>query len=272
MTHCCWLKTTLLNKKLIMEDVMKVLVEQLINEFVGSYKQINNTQTVWREPLIGFANSNNGLFLKIKEMIDDNYLLPHDILPEAKTVVSYFIPFTEEMVKTNKGGKIPSREWAVAYVETNILLDELAEHLISSLEEVGVKADMARFPKPGYDTKKVVSYWSQRHVAYACGLGTFGINNMLITDKGCCGRFGSIVIDAKIEPNPVLTEERCLYKINKSCMQCVEACPSNALTEKGFDRFRCYDLLTEYDKIYSDSGDTRVCGKCLACLPCSFKL
>lgn len=243
------------------QGIIKLIREYVIN---------SEYETMWEEPLIGFANSNNKLFSTYKEMIDDNYLLPKDILPEAKTVVSYFLPFTKEMVKTNYGGDIPSRDWAVAYVETNQLLGELADYLILSLKKEGIKADKAMFQAPGFDTEKIISYWSQRHVAYAAGLGTFGINNMLITDKGCCGRFGSIVIDKEIESNSVLTTERCIYKNNGSCKKCIEACPSKALTDEGFDRHKCYELVQKYDKMFPDLGESEVCGKCLAYVPCSF--
>lgn len=250
---------------------MKAKIEQAIKSFVIEYKEKNNTVTQWREPLVGFADCSNELFYKYKHMIDENYLLPQDILPEAKTAVAYFIPFTEELVKTNYGGSIPSRDWAVAYVETNKLLNDLGEYLIEELGKIGVKANMARFSSPGFNTDKVISYWSHRHVAYAAGLGSFGINNMLITDKGCCGRFGSIVINYYIKPNDILRDEACLYKINGTCKKCVEACPSKALTTEGFDRHKCYELLLEYDKMFNDMELSEVCGKCLAMVPCSFK-
>ena len=49
-----------------------------------------------------------------------------------------------------------------------------------------------------FDEAKLVSYWSQKHVAYMAGLGKFGLHHMIITEKGCCGRLGSIVTNAKI--------------------------------------------------------------------------
>ncbi len=215
----------------------------MIIDLVREYKNNNNTFTQWQEPLVGFADSENALFYLYREMIDENHLIPKDILPGAKTVVSYFIPFTEKLVRTNYKGDAPSREWAVAYSETNKLLKSLGEYLIEKLDKIGAGANMARFDDPGFDTNKVISYWSQRHIAYAAGLGTFGLNNMLITDKGCCGRFGSIVTDIVIEPDAVITKERCLYKYSSTCKKCVEACPSKALTVNGFDRHKCYELL-----------------------------
>ena len=38
----------------------------------------------------------------------------------------------------------------------------------------------------------IASDWSERHAAYAAGLGTFGLTRALITEKGIAGRFGSL--------------------------------------------------------------------------------
>ena len=63
-------------------------------------------------------------------------------------------------------------------------------------------------------------------VARACGLlagvGTFGINHMLITETGCCGRGGSVVTDMELDPTPMLQEELCLFRRDGSCGACAK--------------------------------------------------
>lgn len=49
--------------------------------------------------------------------------------------------------------------------------------------------------KSGY-----VSRWSERHVAYISGLGTFGLSDALITPLGKAMRCGSVVARVKIQP------------------------------------------------------------------------
>lgn len=63
------------------------------------------------------------------------------------------------------------------------------------------------------DKEHIYSNWSQRHVGYIAGLGTFGLNNMLITDQGTCGRFYSLITNLPVEPDQPLQEERCLWKM-----------------------------------------------------------
>lgn len=57
-------------------------------------------------------------------------------------------------------------------------------------------------PKRGEKWQGVsyTSNWSERHVAFVCGLGTFGLSKGLITEKGIAGRLGSLIVSEKFEP------------------------------------------------------------------------
>jgi len=46
----------------------------------------------------------------------------------------------------------------------------------------------------------LASNWSQRHIAYAAGLGTFSLSDGFITPKGIAMRCGSVVCDAALSP------------------------------------------------------------------------
>jgi epoxyqueuosine reductase QueG len=56
--------------------------------------------------LVAFADADDKLFRKFKEIISKSHATPKELLPEAKTVVSYFIPFSKEIALGNVGGKI----------------------------------------------------------------------------------------------------------------------------------------------------------------------
>ena len=102
-------------------------------------------------------------------------------------------------------------------------------------------------------------------------MGTFGINNMLITEAGCCGRVGTLVTDIKLEADDRLKAENCLYKEKGTCGICVDKCQFNALTFSGYDRRKCYGICMENEEYHDDMGLTDICGKCLVGLPCSYK-
>lgn len=121
-----------------------------------------------------------------------------------------------------------------------------------------------------FDKERLLSDCSHRHAAYIAGLGTFGINNMLITEKGCAGRVGTLVTNLKLEASSRDEKENCLNKAGFNCSRCVDRCVNGSLQEDSFDRHKCYELLLENDKLRMESELTDVCGKCCVDLPCSF--
>jgi epoxyqueuosine reductase QueG len=107
-------------------------------------------------------------------------------------------------------------------------------------------------------------------VAYIAGLGTFGINNMFITEQGCCGRLGSIVTNYEFEyPPPAKLEEKCLFKRDGSCGICRQKCIIGAFDDGDFDRASCYRVCLDNAHYHEDMGVADVCGKCCVGLPCS---
>ncbi|RLC61848.1 MAG: epoxyqueuosine reductase, partial [Chloroflexi bacterium] len=101
---------------------------------------------------------------------------------------------------------------------------------------------------------------------------SFGRHHMVITDAGCAGRFGSLVLDAELPVTPVSprSQERCLYFHAGSCLECVTRCPVDALDSHRLDKQRCYRRLLDVAQGYEDLGLADVCGKC-AIGPCSFE-
>jgi epoxyqueuosine reductase QueG len=184
-------------------------------------------------------------------------------------VVAFFIPFTAKVIKSNRGRGLASREWAMAYGDGNQLISEICESLHNRLEEIGVQCSWKQATHD-FDEEKLVASWSHRHVAWACGLGQFGKNNLLITDAGCAGRLGSMVIDADIAPSPRLEDITCSHCLNSECMVCQKVCPVGALDPAGFNRHACYQQLLRVADAYEDLGLCDVCGKC-SVGPCAMR-
>jgi epoxyqueuosine reductase QueG len=248
---------------------MENYIRNLIIDYVRSYSKSKPTTTIWQEPLISFANANDNLFLTLKEAVSPTHVLPNDILPDAQSVIAYFIPFVQNTVKSNISGLKTSREWALAYIETNQLIYDLNTYIHDKLRENGYQT--AIIPAThNFDEAKLISDWSHRHIAFIAGLGKFGFNNMLITEKGCCGRLGSVVTNLKLPATPRPEKKNCLYKYNGQCKKCVNRCATGALTNTAFNRFICYDMCLQNADVFSELGFADVCGKCLVNLPCSF--
>lgn len=130
-------------------------------------------------------------------------------------------------------------------------------------------------PTYNYDPVKLISDWSHRSSAVIAGIGKFGINNMLITEQGCCGRIGSTITDWELTVDERSEGEYCLYKAKGICGKCMDKCVNDAFSVVNndviYDRYKCNEQI--YDKIVPQwpigPGDT--CGKCMCGLPCSLK-
>jgi epoxyqueuosine reductase QueG len=203
-------------------------------------------------------------------MISSEHLLPSEILENSKSVIVYFIPFKKDIVRSNSKGICSSKEWAEAYVLTTQMIVKLNRFLSEKIQKMGFK--MAEIPPThNFDKDKLISNWSHKHVAYIAGLGKFGLRKMIITEKGCCGRLGSIVTDLKLKPTNRPDNEFCLYFHDKSCIKCVEKCPFGALGINKFDRKKCYQICLSNAELHSKMGYADVCGKCLSIVPCSLR-
>lgn len=221
----------------------------------------NADSNIYRTPLVGYASTNDPIFLNIKTIAHSSHMSPEEILPGAKSVIAYFLPYREEFISLCRKSTYVAKEWAQAYVDTNNLLSKIADTVINELKTSGYQG-IGNAPTYEFDKDNLVATWSHRHAAYAAGLGTFGHNNMLITASGCAGRFGSVITDADISADNIPEKEYCLRKQGLNCNACISHCPVSALTENGFDRHRCYDWLLEVDRHFSDMPLTDVCGKC----------
>jgi epoxyqueuosine reductase QueG len=150
------------------------------------------------------------------------------------------------------------------------------------LEENGYKA-VAPSLLPEWSMKLSDEYvfastWSERHAAYASGLGTFGLCDGLITPMGKAMRTGSVV--ARIEITPTTRpygfhREYCLFFTKGTCGKCIARCPVGALSEKGHDKAKCRahvrPATEEYVKAHY-GFDGYGCGLCQTGVPCESKI
>jgi epoxyqueuosine reductase QueG len=228
--------------------------------------------TDYREPLVAFVEADDPRFADLRRVAQPTHMMPDDLLPGARSVISFFLPFDYWVVEANAQDREEvAREWAEAYVETNHLIERITKHLIESLADQGILA-AAEPPTHNFDPISLVSHWPHKSIAVIAGLGSFGLHHMVITDSGCAGRFGSVVIDADLPISPAKPKEQCLYFHDGSCLECILRCPVGALDEYDpIDRQRCNRRLRSVAKRYEHLDLVEVCGK-YAIGPCSFEL
>jgi epoxyqueuosine reductase QueG len=255
----------------VAETVPKEEIRAEIVGFVARHGGERGTETRWRRPLAGFASAADPLFARFRSVVSPSHFMPGDLLPGARTVIAFFVPFEPGTARANLAGRLAAREWAMAYIETNALIAELGAHLAAMLESRGHGA-AATPATHNFDERTLVSSWSHRHVAWAAGLGAFGLNNMLITAQGCCGRLGSVLTTLELEADPAPAAEACLHKRGFPCGACARRCVNEALFEDRFDRGRCHAICRENGENFRPLGKATVCGKCVVGLPCSFAI
>ncbi|GHV90955.1 (Fe-S)-binding protein [Spirochaetia bacterium] len=232
---------------------------------------------IFAEPLFGFAAAEDPYFAELKKpgIIGAHFKAPREWLPEAKTVISLFLPFTETVKSANRRDMSwPATEWLHARVEGQEFQDEICKYTVKLLKDGGFDA-VSPMVDPGFArvspsiTDKTeqgfyTSNWSERHIAYACGLGTFGLSKGLITAKGIAGRYISVITTAFFEPDK--RPYTGIYDYCNNCGVCAKNCPAGAISpEKGKIHYLCSDFVESTREKHRPRFG---CGKCQVKVPC----
>ena len=104
--------------------MIKVSIEDLrlfIQDYVWAEASRPGAGGWWKTPLLSSARIDHRFDILPKVATND-HLHPHDLLPSARALIAFFIPFKTDLIKENKKGGRPCRNWGVAYVETNDLI------------------------------------------------------------------------------------------------------------------------------------------------------
>jgi epoxyqueuosine reductase QueG len=242
-------------------------------EYVASDPRRMGIEGFWQTPLVVSAPIDDRFDI-LPQIAFDEHIHPHELLPTAKSVIVFFIPFKRALVEENEKADRPCRDWGLAYVQTNDLIGRLSQALENFMAEKGFTSGLTPATH-NFDEDILMARWSHKHLAFLANLGRFGTHHMLITPFGCTGRLGSLVTEAELGEHPLIdTDEACLLKAGKKCGKCIEACPVDALSETGLERRKCWNRLNENRDILDYFSDlpksTNVCGKCAALMPCSF--
>lgn len=244
------------------------------------------------EPLVGFSQGNDPLYQQIKSHIGDFYWTPTDVFnllfprspinPELLSVICWVLPQTEATKQDHrKQKKYPSERWIKSRLYGILFNRVLCQHLVDILTKKGYHAAapvlMDNFQWIEHQKHGYASNWSERHVAFVSGLGTFGLCDGLITPKGKAVRIGSVVTDAPLPPTQRPYnhhQEYCLFYKDGSCIACANRCPARAINENGHDKIKCrkyvHKIAEEYEKIYN--LDQRACGLCQTNIPCESQI
>lgn len=276
-----------INKEFIRQMVVDFLATTSLNSMGENFGK----EKMWDTPLVGFAAASDSIFKRFKESdaCGPGHWLPEDIFFKAfpassaqqqeLAVVSWVLPQTEETKYSLRQEKeMPSERWSRSRILGEKVNEKLREYMADTLTNMGYEAVApVSFPEwTRLDSKERVytSTWSERHIAYACGLGTFGLDDALITPLGKAMRLGSIVVKAPLEPDTRPYTDMhayCLHFATGKCNACISRCPADAISSQGHDKIKCrayvHSATPEYIKEhYNLVGYS--CGFCQTKVPC----
>lgn len=272
----------------ITQSIKNYVEESRENKLGGDF-----AERAWATPLVGFSRGDDELYSFFKKDIGDFYWTPYDIFkmsfPQVNvtaqelSVISWILPQTNATKDEQRKEKdIPTERAVLARVNGDRFNKRVGEFIIEILAKNGYKA-VSPMLSPLWDNKHSEKYgyastWSERHTAYVCGLGTFGLSDGLITSVGKAMRCGSVVAKVDIESTKrsyTAHNEYCLFYKNGSCMKCAERCPANAISNKGHDKHKCRDYQRNVAGKHIEQRyniDSRYCGICQFGVPCESRI
>jgi len=272
-------------------------IEELVHKIIADPEK-NTLQNqagdrAFENPLVGFSSGDDPLYLDYKDHVGPFHWTPLEIFrlsfPEIKahadelTVISWILPHIEATKRDNRREtQYPAQRWARGKNYGEQVNVQLRKYLVDVLQQKGVAAVAptlaSQFSRKMSDKYGFASTWSERHAAYASGLGTFGLSEGLITPRGKAMRAGSVIARTRIAPTPrAYSDHRayCLFHTRGICGKCIQRCPADAISESGHDKAACRRYLHETTAGHIKSQykfDGKSCGLCQTAVPCESKI
>jgi epoxyqueuosine reductase QueG len=241
---------------------------------------------IFKQPTIGVSAGNDPIIARFKEVVAPEHLTPAEMwsksassmrrkpddnplgspMPDAGTwadlselsarikVLSVVFPYTRSILEDGRRSSCRTPLTGLALNWAHAFHTEVYEKTAQFVVETGHRImvpQMSRFHSVllKLSNPHVVSAWSERHYAFAAGLGTFGLAEHLITEHGCNVRLASFITDAPLEITPRLSDDpfaNCLYFARGVCAKCVARCRGRALTEDSHHKILC-ELIRQWE-------------------------
>jgi epoxyqueuosine reductase len=246
-------------------------------------------------PLVGVSRADDPIWDRIVGHIGPPHWRPEEAFalafPEALVatralcIISWVLPQTKATRDEHRQARErPGKRWSLARHFGEQVNERLRRQVVARLEEQGIPA-VAPVLLPQWDygrsaTAGIASNWSERHAAFAAGLGTFGLSDGLITARGKAVRVGSVVAAAPwpATPRPYGDDHRayCLHFSGGRCTACAKRCPAGAIGPDGHDKEACKTFIRQVTAPWV--ADTQLgfpvnsCGFCQTGVPCEARI
>ncbi|MCD8552855.1 hypothetical protein [Seleniivibrio sp.] len=274
---------------------MREKLIQHIKDYIHNHPENVHPSTGKRyydEPDIFIADASDPIYNTFKDIVSPEHMTPKGVFELAYgantfkggSVIVTVSPIEEDIRTSNRIYKdMASKEWALSRGHGDEIfyknrLSEIVRHLHGM--GYGAIAPWLSDKFKVIRTNTLTSNWSERHMAYAAGAGTFGLSDGFITEKGTCIRIISIVTDMVLEPSFRKEQSHtanCLFMAKGLCGVCIKRCPVGAIDKTGHNKMKCAAFVygEASKKFAAEVGGIEKagsgCGLCQTKVPCEFR-
>lgn len=245
-----------------------LFADSSLNRLPGAY----GGGRIFDTPVVGVAKGDDPIFEKFKQFVGPEHMTPLEMWlaagldgdgmrPDRLRLVSIVFPYVRRIRQASKTAReFPAEIYCVGRNFANAFMTDVLHQTVGFFRQNGFDA-LAAMLSPAFeiivkqDPIRIYSKWSERHIAFAAGLGTFSLHEGLITDIGCNIRLASVITDAPLEATARQSDApyaNCLFYAGKKCAKCAEKCPAGAITEQGHDKLKCYLYGRRIEKEMND--------------------
>ncbi len=184
---------------------------------------------------------------------------PADVLAGAKSVICTAINY--KLKQSHSADSLKIASYAL-YPDYHIFIKDRLALLADFLKTINSDVKF----KICVDSSPTV----EKILAMRAGLGFIGKNRLITNEKfGSFLLLGEIITDMPLNPDEAIEKQEC-----GKCRKCIDACPTCAISDTGFDARKCISYLTiEYKGEINAELKTKIgrhffgCEECLSACP-----
>lgn len=189
-----------------------------------------------------------GLENEFEENNIEKRINPFFYMDDGKTIISIGFPY---MYNQSYNSPIYFSKYTRG-IDYHIVAKKYLEKICNFIKSLGGKAECF------VDSNAL----PERYIAYLCGIGFIGKNNMIINEKyGSYIFLGEIITDLYIEKSTPI-ESKC-----GDCNLCIKSCPTNALDSEKKNPNICLSYITQKKNI-GEEWMNKLGGRLFGCDTC----
>lgn len=246
-------------------------IEENVRRTVEEFQAQDNVKTKFGEPVIAYLSTTHPLFDTFFARGENDH--PKNVYRPGNTLILHYVPWAEEVERSNEDGREPSQSWKDADRDSLWLAMAINRTIKDTLDKVG-RIHSNTSSMVDWDKDRHRYGWSNKIAGVIAGIGQFGPAGSIRVNGRYGGRIGSISTAAlyaeAADPMDAEELERIFEESLKSCRfldaggrecseEMISACPGGAISAEGVDREKCQAWCETIDR-YTPAPE--VCGKC----------